>query len=201
MRRPYLILAGIALGLSLAAILSLGRFAVPRPAYHGTFLDPPDPRPSFSLRSGEQTIHSEAFAGQPLVVVFGYSSCPDFCPTTMSRLARTMTLLDEEAQSVQVVLVSVDPDRDDPRRIQEYAAGFDPRFVGLTGDRAAIEALARAYGIHHEHGHAMPENGYLVDHTTRVTVLDAAGQARVLWAYDTAPEAMAEDLRTLLGNR
>ncbi len=132
-----------------------------------------------------------------------------------------MALLGEDAANVQVALISVDPDRDHPDLIQAYAAGFDPRFVGLTADRETLAAVARDFGIHHqkagESGHAghgapaenqdeypsahAPEHAaglYLVDHTTSMTVLDANGDARLLWAYETPPEAMAEDLRTLL---
>lgn len=221
MPRTLLILAGVILGISLSAIIMLGQFATPAPAFHGTFIDPPDPRPEFQLRSGMEIVHKSAFVGRPLVVVFGFTSCPDVCPTTMSRLARAMALLGEDAANVQVALISVDPDRDDPERIQTYASSFDPRFIGLTGDRETLATVARDFGIHHQiagesshAGHGMPaedpaENhaahapehtadDYLVDHTTIVTVLDAAGNARLLWAYETPPEAMAEDLRTML---
>lgn len=221
MQRFVLIVGGILLGLSLAVILTLGRFASPPPAYHGTWIDPPDPRPAFVLRSGDRELRTSDFAGKPTVVVFGFTHCPDVCPTTMSRLARAMALLGEEADAVRVALITVDPDRDDAEHIQAYASSYDPRFVGLSGDRASLEAVAAGFGIHHEtvhagHGngqgedqgtadshaaHAAPEaasDGYMIDHTTHVTVLDASGQARLLWPYETTPEAMAEDLRTLL---
>jgi protein SCO1 len=217
MPRTLLILAGVILGISLSAILVFGRFATPAPVFHGTFINPPDPRPDFQLRSGDETIRRSTFMGRPLVVVFGYTSCPDVCPTTMSRLARVMSLLGEDASNVQVALISVDPGRDDPDRIQDYAAGFDPRFVGLTADRETLAAVARDFGIYHQkagesgyEGHGMPAtdpaahapdhvgDAYLVDHTTSVTVLDANGDARLLWANETPPEAMAEDLRTLI---
>ncbi len=214
MPRTLLIVAGVILGISLSAILMLGRFATPAPAFHGTFIDPPDPRPDFQLRSGAKTVTKTAFAGRPLVVVFGFTNCPDVCPTTMSRLARAMALLGDDAANVQVALISVDPDRDDPDHIQTYAAGFDPRFIGLTADRETLAAVARDFGIHHkkvdELAHGAPPDAhaahapehqvddYLVDHTTTVTVLDANGNARLLWPYETPPEAMAEDLRTIL---
>src|SRR5690606_25801317 len=109
---------------------------------HGTLLDPPMPGAGFRLTSADRPVQSEDFHGRFVVLAFGYTSCPDVCPATLARLAHAMDLLGESAREVQVVFVSVDPERDDPQRAARFAAAFDERFVGASGSPEAIADVA-----------------------------------------------------------
>lgn len=165
---------------------------------HGTLLEPPLAAPDFELVSAEGPVAKSDFEGQIVVLSFGFAACPDVCPDTMRRIARALEILEpEEARQVQVLLVSVDPRRDDAALISRYAAVFDPTFIGLRGEPAEIDRVASDYNIHRAEVE-LPGGGHTVDHTSAVTVLDRRGQRVLIWSYGTAPEAMAEDLRFLI---
>jgi protein SCO1/2 len=167
--------------------------------FNGTFLDPPMPAHDVTLAAAEGPVQLSDFAGDLVVLNFGYTSCPDVCPATLATLARAKDLLGEDGEGVQVVFVSVDPERDRPQRASSYAAAFDPSFVGLSGSEDAIADAASAFGVYYEKADttATTEAGYLVDHTATVFVLDREGRARLLWSFGTDAEAMASDLRAL----
>jgi len=167
--------------------------------FNGTYLDPPMPAKDVTLAAPEGPVQLSDFAGEYVVLNFGYTSCPDVCPATLATLARAKRLLGEDGEDVQVVFVSVDPERDQPQRAADYAAAFDSSFVGLSGSPEAIADAASAYGVFYEKADtaATTEAGYLVDHTATVFVLDREGQARLLWSFGTDAEAMASDLRAL----
>ena len=167
--------------------------------FHGTYLDPPMPAKNVTLAAPDGPVQMSDFAGDLVVLNFGYTSCPDVCPATLATLARAKQLLGEDGEDVQVVFVSVDPERDQPERAANYAAAFDASFVGLSGSEEAIADAASAYGVFYEKADtaATTEAGYLVDHTATVFVLDREGRARLLWSFGTDAEAMASDLRAL----
>lgn len=185
-----------------ATLAALVLLAGCRPAptdFHGTYLDPPMPAADVTLASAAGPVRLSDFRGDLVVLNFGYTSCPDVCPTTLATLAQARALLGAAAAAVQVVFVSVDPERDAPARAARYAAGFDTTFVGLSGTPAQIADAASAYGVYY----ARADSGataaaYLVDHTATVFVLGRDGQARLLWPFGTDAEAMAADLRALL---
>ncbi|MEZ4702203.1 MAG: SCO family protein [Rhodothermales bacterium] len=199
MRRLIFVLAGIALGFSLAVMFAYPRYSDRPPAVYGTYIDPPAPISDFTLRSGDAEVHKRQFEGRYTVVVFGYTYCPDVCPTTMRRLAQAVSLLGDAGDEVEVLLVSVDPERDDPVRAQAYARTFNPRFVGASGSPADIESVAGAFGIHHERSEATTGDDYLIDHTATITLLDPRGDAVLHWSFDTTPEQIAADLIVLAG--
>lgn len=171
--------------------------------FNGTYLDPPMPASDATLRGAEGPVRLSDFAGEFVVLNFGYTSCPDVCPATLATLARAKRLLGEDGEDVQVVFVSVDPERDRPQRVADYAATFDSSFVGLSGTPEQVADAASAFGVFYEKAGggadttAVSEAGYLVDHTATVYVLDPEGRARLLWSFGTDAEAMAADLRTL----
>jgi protein SCO1/2 len=187
-------------------LVVLGGLAGCRPSaadFNGTFLDPPMPARDVTLASPEGPVQMGDFAGDLVVLNFGYTSCPDVCPATLARLARAKRLLGADGDGVQVVFVSLDPERDRPERAAGYAATFDSSFVGLSGTPEQIADAAAAYGVFYEKaggadGAAVSEAGYLVDHTATVFVLDGEGRPRLLWSFGTDAEAMAADLRALL---
>ena len=191
------------LAVALGALVFLGAAALLggnwlRPAeLHGTAF-PPGPPENFTLTSARGPVRLAEFRGAPVVLFFGYTSCPDVCPTTLSRLARATRRLGPRADRVRVVMVTVDPERDTPARLAEYTAAFDPRFIGLSGTPAQIDSVAAHFGIAHTRHPGSAAAGYTVDHTSSALVLGPDGSLCVIWPYDLAPEDMASDLRQLL---
>jgi protein SCO1/2 len=169
--------------------------------YHGTHLSPAMPASDFALMSADGPVSPSDFEGQVVPMFFGYTSCPDICPTTLLRLSRALELLEEEGGDrgdVQVVFVSVDPERDTPERASAYARAVDPSFVGLSGSPDQIAEVAGSYGIYYAKADGSDAIGYLVDHTATITVLDREGRVALLWGATVTAEQMAGDLRNLL---
>lgn len=167
--------------------------------YHGLYLESPKPAADFTLTgAGGQQVSLSDFHGKVVALYFGYTFCPDVCPTTMTEVAKAMRALGKQAEDVQVIMISVDPERDTPDRLAEYVTYFDPRFIGLTGTPEEIADVATLYGIFYEKHEGTVATGYLVDHTATVTVVDRGGRVRLVWPFGTTGEDMASDLKQLL---
>ena len=136
--------------------------------------------------------------GKIVLVYFGYTHCPDVCPTTMSGWARAKRALGDEAADVRWVFVSMDPDRDTPELAQQYAKQFDPSFIGLTGTAEEIDALERAWGISAYPEGDIREGNYTVAHPAHSFLVDRDGKLRYLYEPGVSGEDLAEDLRKLL---
>lgn len=138
------------------------------------------------------------FRGKAVAMFFGFTHCPDMCPTAMAELGEVMKLLGNEAGGVQVLFVTVDPKRDTPAVLSQYVPAFHPSFLGLYGDAAATERTAKEFKVYY-HANAPNANGaYSVDHSGQILVFDPQGRLRLLMKPDLTPEAMAHDLRLLL---
>jgi protein SCO1/2 len=129
---------------------------------------------------------------------FGYTQCPDVCPTTMAALADAMRTLGPDADRVQVIFITVDPDRDTPELLGKYVPAFDPRFVGLRGDAAATERTAREFKIIYQKVPGNAPDRYTVDHSAGVFLFDPQGRLRVFEGNNASPDVFAHDLRALL---
>jgi protein SCO1 len=168
-------------------------------SFHGESVEPPAAAADFSLTGPDGKILSLSdFRGKLVVLYFGYTSCPDVCPTTMAALAQAMRDLGAKADGVQVIMVTVDPERDTPDRLNSYVAAFDSRFIGLSGTPDQIAGAAKPFGIVYEKHAGSSATNYLVDHTATTTVLDENGRIRLIWPYGTPPEELASDLDQLL---
>ncbi len=169
---------------------------------HGSLIDPPLPTTDFVLASGDGPVALSDFRGRITVLFFGYTFCPDVCPFTLQRLRAARELLGPAGADVQVVFVSVDPERDTPARATAYARGFDPGFVGLSGSAAEVAAVASSFGIFYARAEPeRPEDDYyLVDHSATVLVLDREGSIRLMWTGEASAEEMAGDLAWLLAH-
>ncbi len=167
---------------------------------NGAVLDPPLPAPDFSLTRADGTqFRLSAYRGEIVLLYFGYTSCPDVCPATMAELRQARDALTNAlADRVQVVLVAVDPDRDTPERIQQYAEHFDQSFIGLSGSLDELQKIWDAYGIIRAVEESQSAGGYLVSHTARVYLVDPSGDLRLSFAFGTLPEDITHDLRLLL---
>lgn len=192
---PALILGLI--GLALVAVFAFQRLRPP--VFHGQIMQAGDPVADFTLtaHTGERVRLSD-WRGRWVALYFGYTFCPDVCPTTLAQLAQARRQLGAEAEKVQVIMVTVDPERDTPERLAAYVRAFDPTFVGLTGAPAEIAAAASPLGVYFARQEVGGASGYLVDHTASVLLLDPQGRLRLIWPFNTSPEFMAEDLAYFL---
>lgn len=140
------------------------------------------------------------YRGRHSLIFFGYASCPDVCPGNLVAMRRALDLLGEEAQSVQPLFVSFDPERDTPEVLSTYVAHFDPRLIGLTGTTEEIEAAALAYGVYYEvakeEGTSEPTGE--IHHTSNTFFLGPEGEARAIFRHNTNPEEMASIIRSKL---
>lgn len=138
------------------------------------------------------------FRGKAVVLFFGYTTCPDVCPTSLARLAEVMKALGEDGGRVQVLFVTLDPERDSAERLKTYVPWFHPSFLGLRGDAAEIRAASEEFRIFSARKEVGGELGYVLDHSSGAYVFDPAGRLR-LYVKDTAPVAdIVADLRQLL---
>jgi len=175
----------------------------PPPDLSGHLMEPPLPAPDVDpvLRSPAGEVRLSDLRGRPTVFFFGYTHCPDVCPLTLARVARAKELMEPDAaERLQVVLVTVDPERDTPEATDAYAKRFDPDFRGLSGARGEIERVASAFGVFR--GRARGEAGegerYLVDHTASLLVLDEDGRVRMMLGQELTAAEMAGDFEWIV---
>ena len=194
--RIFQVITGILLGL--AAVFVFIRSRGPESPPEGYFLSEPLEAPEISLTSHRGEPFSSALGSERILVVFfGYTSCPDVCPLTLSHLSRVFAQLEEAAERIQVLFVTVDPDRDTPERMGRYLGSFHPSFLGLTGTEEEIRSLADAFGVFFLRNSEGED--YTVDHTARTFVVDANGRIPLTFPITATPEEMTRDLAQLLG--
>ena len=138
------------------------------------------------------------FRGKIVVVFFGYTQCPDVCPTTLATLAEAKRLLGPDGDKVQVVFVTVDPDRDKPELLLPYVTAFDPSFLGLYGDAEATARTAKEFKIIYQKQPGRTPETYTVDHSAGTFVFDTEGRLRLYVGHGQDAEFFAHDLRELL---
>ncbi|HEY4998675.1 MAG TPA: SCO family protein [Usitatibacter sp.] len=142
----------------------------------------------------------EDFRGKVVVVTFGYTQCPDVCPTTLSDLSSAVKKLGPDASRVQVLFVTVDPKRDKPELLREYVPAFNPAFLGLYGDDAATKKATNEFKVYAQERPGKTPESYTVDHTAQTFVFDKEGRLRLVESFGATPEAMASDFRILLNS-
>lgn len=138
------------------------------------------------------------FRGKVVAVFFGYTHCPDVCPTTLSDFAMAIRELGADGERVQVLFVTVDPERDTPELLGKYVPSFNPTFLGMYTDAASLAALAREFKVVYQKNSVKGPAEYLIDHSAGTYVYDSQGRLRLHIAYGTGPAAIAQDLRVLL---
>jgi protein SCO1/2 len=138
----------------------------------------------------------EDWRGKVVVLFFGFTHCPDICPTTLADIAQAVRQLGPDAERVQVLMVSVDPERDTPESLAKYVTAFDPRFLALRGDLAATKKVASEFKIYFEK--AKSGASYTVNHSAQSYVIDPKGRLRLLVRHDRIGSDLAPDLRTIL---
>jgi protein SCO1/2 len=168
--------------------------------FKGGEITPPRAAPPLDLtdQNGQPFTLSQE-EGNVLLVYFGYTTCPDLCPTTLNDFAIVKEELGEDGAKVRYVMVTFDPERDTLARMREYLGFFDPDFIGLRGSDEQTEAFKQAYGVTTKRVE-YPESAtkYLIDHSALIYVVDTEGRLRLTYTYGTDPMAIVEDMRHLV---
>jgi len=154
----------------------------------------------FSLLDPDGKVRTLAdFKGKVVVMFFGYTQCPDICPTTLTEMQQVMSILGPQSDKVQVLFVTVDPQRDTAAILKQYVPAFDPRFLGLLpADDAALEKVAKDFKIYYENVPGTSPGSYTMDHTAGSYAFDPDGHLRLYIKHAQGPEALAHDLKELL---
>ncbi len=189
-RRFFWIGTSILLLVMLAALVTyLVEFNMP--TYSGSVIDPPAPAPAFTLTDQEgQPVKLSDFRGEYVLMYFGFTNCTTECPATMAVLAKARSLLGEDGERFQVVLIATDPLRDTPQSMGTFLNRFDPTFIGATGTEGQLQPVWRDYGVTVEDGGET--------HSNYIYLIDPNGDLRMTYSFPTTAEELAADLRQLL---
>lgn len=172
--------------------------------FHGTLYNPPQPAPAIpGINWDSQPFDLAELQGKVVLVFFGYTYCPDACPLTLAELRQLRSDLGEQAQDVAVVFVSTDPQRDTPGRLGQYVKLFDPSFYGVHVTATDLPAVKQAYGVFSEQNTAVAASspdGYLIDHSGYIYVIDKRGDLRMAFGYSLPKDGLLADVRYLLAS-
>jgi protein SCO1/2 len=187
----------------LAAVLVVAGTAVAVALNHASQLSAAPPLPQigghFALSTADgRRVTDQTFRGKWLLVYFGYTSCPDVCPTTLSSMALALEKLGPLADKIQPLFITVDPERDTAKLIGEYVKDFDPRFVGLVGSPQQIAATAHDFRVYYR-VRQLGNNEYVVDHSSFIYVIDPNGTFVRLLTGDLPGHQLADEIRRLMG--
>lgn len=183
----------------IGAILVLAACQKSPQTFHNTDITGVDYGKNFSLtdHTGKQRTLSD-FKGKAVVLFFGYTQCPDVCPTTLAELAGAMKQLGPQAEKVQVIFVTVDPERDTQELLAQYAPAFDPRFLGMRGDLSATQQIAKDFKVFFQKNLGKQPGTYTIDHTGAAYVFDPQGRLRLFMRNGQPVQTIVDDLKIIL---
>jgi len=183
----------------LILLLGLGACSGKPVAFQGTDITGADWGRDFQLADHTGKPRSLAdFRGKVVVMFFGYTHCPDVCPTTLGEMAQVMKRLGPDADRVQVLFVTLDPERDTPELLAQYVPAFDPRFLGLYGDEATTRKTAADFKVFYQKQAGTGDKSYTLDHSANTYVFDPQGRLRLLFGYGADVEQIVHDIKLLL---
>jgi len=189
---------------AVALALSAGILAAcspDKPQFKSVDLTGADYASGFSLSDQNgQTRTLKDFAGKVVVVFFGYTQCPDVCPTTMAELAQVKKLLGADGDKLQAVFITVDPERDTPALLKAYMGNFDPSFVALRPSMAQLPEVAKDFKVFYKKAEGKTPGSYSMDHSAGSYIFDAKGRIRLYTRYGSGTENLVSDIRLLLKN-
>ena len=190
--------AALAAALALAAC-ERAPVGADKPAFKAVDITGADYARTLSLPDAEGKVRTLAdFKGKVTVLFFGYTQCPDVCPTTMAELAEVKRSLGKDGERVQGVFVTIDPERDTPQLLKNYITAFDPSFVALRGSEAQTKAVAKEFKVYYAKVEGRTPGSYTMDHTAGSFIYDTQGRLRLFTRYGGGAQALASDLRALL---
>jgi protein SCO1 len=144
-----------------------------------------------------RAVTDQDMKGRPFLVFFGFTHCPDICPTALFEISEIMRRLGPDAERLRALFITVDPERDDPKLLKDYLSSFDPHLSGLTGSPEQIAAVAKSYRVYFKKV-PLPDGGYTMDHTAIVYLMDKQGRFVAPFSLKRTTEAAAADLRKYL---
>ena len=166
--------------------------------FHGTVIQSPEPSYDFTLTSVDGDVSLSDFRGKIVLIYFGYTFCPDICPGTLGNVAQALRNMGTQADDVQLIMVSLDPERDTPEKLAEYMGHFHPSFIGVTGSKEKLDEVAALYGIFYQKAEGSDATGYLIDHTATLMVLDREGYLKLVFPFGVTAEEIADDLKYMI---
>ncbi len=173
-----------------------------KPAFRAVDISGAEYAREFSLPDAQGQVRTlKDFQGKVVVVFFGYTQCPDVCPSTLAELAAVKHGLGADGARVQGVFVTVDPERDSAEVLKAYVGNFGADFVALRGDAAQTQAVAKEFKVYYAKAAGQTDTSYTMDHTAGSYVFDAKGQVRLFTRYGAGADALAHDLRLLLDEK
>lgn len=199
---------------AVAIVVATGIAIAPRraPAFHGTTYTEVAPAAQFSLVDQDgRPVSLDSYRGRPVLLFFGYTQCPDVCPTTLAKLTKAMRDAGGDAEDIRVLLITLDPANDTPGVLRDYTRHFGPAVAGLTGDSAALATARQGYGAyveqmpaaapagHGEHAAHAPAAGAKTVHSGVVYGIDRRGNLQVVISDSATPDQVRDDVRTLAG--
>ena len=197
-RNALKLIAASALSISAAAVLTA--CSPDGPAFRGVNLTGADYARDFSLTDHNGQLRSlKDLRGKVVVVFFGFTQCPDVCPTSMQELAEVKAALGADGERLQGIFISVDPERDTLEMLKAYMENFDPSFLALRPTPEQLPALAKDFKIYYKKVDGTTPTSYTMDHSAGSYLYDPQGRLRVYHRYGSGTEALTEDVRLLLG--
>lgn len=169
------------------------------PVFQGTDITGVDWGRDFNLvdQNGQRRTLAD-FRGKVVALFFGYTHCPDVCPTTLAALAATLKQLGARADKVQVLFVTLDPVRDTPQVLKQYVPSFNPTFIGLTGTESDVAQTASAFKVFYQKQKSEGGRGYTLDHSANTFVFDTVGRLRLMYGFGTPEEKIVQDINRLI---
>lgn len=167
-------------------------------SFHGTVIQSLEPSYDFTLASADGDVSLRSFRGKVVLIYFGYTFCPDVCPGTLGNVAQALRDMGAKAEDVQLIMISLDPERDTPEKLAEYMGHFHPSFIGITGTKEQLDEVAALYGIYYQKAEGSDATNYLVDHTATLLVLNREGHLKLVFPFGVTAEEIADDLKYIL---
>lgn len=166
--------------------------------FHGTVIQSPEPSYDFTLTSANGEVSLSDYRGKLVLIYFGYTFCPDICPATLANVGQSLKELGTKADDVQLIMISLDPERDTPEKLAEYVAHFHPSFIGVTGSQEDLAKIAALYGIFYEKTDGSDNTGYLINHTATLLVIDREGYLKLVFPFGVTVPEIVDDLKYML---
>ncbi|WP_138517118.1 SCO family protein [Rhodoferax bucti] len=186
-------------GLGLVAGVTLNGCSPPAPKFQSADITGADYANDFRLMDHGGNVRSLAdFSGKIVVIFFGFTQCPDVCPTSMSTMSGVKELLGDLGNKLQVLFITVDPERDTPRLLSEYMRNFDPTFLALRPEPAQLQGVADSFKVYYRKVPGKTPTSYTMDHSAGKYIFDATGKVRLFSSYGTEAKVIASDIKKLL---